>query len=135
MRIVIDTNVVISAVFFGGIPRRIIEAVMEGRFCVCGTVSIIEEYEEVIREMIERKQGTLRRDMLTPFIKRIEIVNVITPVGICRDPDDDKFISCAIDARAKYIVSGDKDLLVLEKYRDIEIITAHDFDSRFLESK
>ena len=135
MRIIIDTNVVISAVFFGGIPRRIIEAVMERKFRACGTAPIIEEYEEVVREMIERKQGTLRRDMLTPFIKRIELVNVITPVSACRDPDDDKFISCAIDAGARYIVSGDKDLLVLEKYRDIEIITAHDFDSQFMESK
>jgi len=46
MRIIIDTNVVISAVFFGGIPRRIIEAVMERKFRACGTAPIIEEYED-----------------------------------------------------------------------------------------
>ncbi len=53
-------------------------------------------------------------------------------VHLSRDLDDDKFIACANDARAIYIVSGDKDLLVLERYKDIEIITAKAFCERYL---
>ena len=48
-----------------------------------------------------------------------------------RDPDDDKFLGCAKDAKALYIVSGDKDLLVLEKFEDVEIITAKAFWERY----
>lgn len=48
-------------------------------------------------------------------------------IEACRDPDDNKFIECAIDNRCIYIVSGDKDLLVLEQYEDIGILTVSDF--------
>ncbi len=132
MKIVIDTNVVISAVFFGGIPRKILEAAMAHRFQVCGTPSIIAEYEEVVAEMIERKQGRLRRDVLAPFISQIRIFEPATSLCICRDPDDDKFISCAVDAEAKYIVSGDKDLLVIKDYEGIQIVTAKEFSDSFI---
>ena len=56
----------------------------------------------------------------------------ITHVEVCRDPDDDKFISCAIDSRAIYIVSGDKDLLVTGEYGGVDIVTAAEFCSRYL---
>ena len=51
-----------------------------------------------------------------------------------RDPDDDKFLGCAKDAKALYIVSGDKDLLVLEKFENIEIITAKEFWEKYMQS-
>lgn len=50
-----------------------------------------------------------------------------TKVRICRDPDDDKFISCAIDTECLYIVSGDKDLLEIEMYKDVKILTVSNF--------
>lgn len=50
-----------------------------------------------------------------------------TKVRTCRDPDDDKFIACAIDAECLYIVSGDKDLLEIEIYKDVKILTVSDF--------
>ncbi|MDD7326450.1 MAG: putative toxin-antitoxin system toxin component, PIN family [Lachnospiraceae bacterium] len=51
---------------------------------------------------------------------------------MCRDPDDNKFLECAVDAKAIYIVSGDKDLLTLEKYDNVEIITAREFCDRYI---
>ena len=62
----------------------------------------------------------------------IEITNPVTRVKICRDPDDDKFIGCAKDARALYIVSGDKDLLVISDYEGIRIVTAKEFCETYL---
>jgi len=56
----------------------------------------------------------------------------VSLVELCRDPDDDKFIGCAKDAGALYIVSGDNDLLVLDRIDDIEIVTAKTFCERFL---
>lgn len=132
MRIVIDTNVLISGIFFGGLPRQILSAVVRRQITACATVEIIDEYEEIVQEMITRKQGHLNSTILTPLINAIEIMDPVTRVKICRDPDDDKFIGCAKDARALYIVSGDKDLLVISDYEGIRIVTAKEFCEMYL---
>ena len=132
MKIVIDTNVVISGVFFGGYPRKILESVYRLQTIACATPEIINEYNAIVEEMIQRKQGSLRSDILSGLIARLEIIAPVTVINVCRDPDDDKFIGCAVDGKAVFIVSGDKDLLSLESYKDVEIITAADFCNRYL---
>lgn len=132
MRIVIDTNVVISGTFFGGTPRKVLEAVYGGKADAYASPEILEEYQLIVDEMIDRKQGHLRRDVLSIFSSKLHVIESNTDVNICRDPDDDKFLSCAIDAKAVYIVSGDKDLLEIKEYEGIEIITANDFCLKYL---
>ena len=119
MRIVIDTNVLISGVFFGGFPRKILSFVVSQKITACATAEIINEYEEIVQEMIGRKQGHIDSAILAPLIKAMEIIEPITHVKICRDPGDNKFLGCAKDSQALYIVSGDKDLLEIEKYGNI----------------
>ena len=132
MKIVIDTNVVISGVFFGGYPRQVLESVYHLKTTACATPEIIDEYNEIVDEMIHRKQGTLRNDILCGLISRMEILDPVSKISVCRDPDDDKFLECAIDGKAVFIVSGDKDLLTIGSYNDVEIITAADFCNRYL---
>ncbi len=132
MKIVIDTNVLISGVFFGGFPRKIISSIVGRKLNACATVEIINEYEETVQEMIERKQGHIDRSILAPLISALEIIEPVSNIKISRDPDDDKFIGCAKDAHALYIVSGDKDLLVLKKYENISIVTAREFCEKYL---
>lgn len=108
MRIVLDTNVLISGVFFGGFPRKILSSVVIGKITACATAEIINEYEEIVQEMIDRKQGHINKAILVPLIKAIEIIESSSRIVICRDPDDDKFLECAKDSHALYIVSGDK---------------------------
>ena len=132
MNIVIDTNVVISGVFFGGSPRKVLEAAVGHALSAYATAEIVEEYQEIVEEMIQRKQGTISRSILTPFIQSLHFIDPKTAVTASRDPDDDKFLGCAIDSHSLYVVSGDKDLLVLENYQGIEIITAAEFCQRFL---
>ncbi len=134
MRIVIDTNVLISGVFFGGFPRKVLSSVVAGEMTACATAEIINEYETIVHEMIDRKQGHISKNILTPLITAMEIIEPITQIEICRDPDDNKFLGCAKDSRALYIVSGDKDLLVIEKYENIQIITAKEFCEKYLSS-
>ena len=69
MRIVIDTNVLISGVFFGGFPRKILSAVVGQKIFACATAEIIIEYEEIVQEMISRKQGHINKSILSPLIK------------------------------------------------------------------
>ena len=132
MKIVADINVVISGTFFGGAPRRVVEAIGKKEIKAYATPEIIEEYEEIVEEMISRKQGNLRKDVLSLFTAKLNLIEAKTKVEVCRDPDDDKFISCALDAKALYIVSGDKDLLVIGQYEDVQIITAADFCNQYL---
>lgn len=132
MRIVIDTNVVISGIFFGGVPKKILNAAISGQLIACATMEIIDEYEEIIHEMVERKQGHLNHTILQSLIPVMEIIVPVSRVTLSRDPDDDKFLGCAKDASALYIVSGDKDLLVLEQFEEIPIITAKEFCERYL---
>lgn len=132
MKIVVDTNVLISGVFFGGFPKKVLTSIVDKKFIACATVEIIEEYEEIVQEMIARRQGHINKNILAPLIKTMEIIEPISNVRISRDPDDDKFIGCAKDSGALYIVSGDKDLLVLRQYDNIQIVTAKEFCEKYL---
>ncbi len=132
MKIVIDTNVVISGVFFGGYPQTVLRCVVQGRVTASATAEIIDEYLEIAQEMIRRRQGHIRKDILSPLIDKLELIEPQSDIHVSRDPDDDKFIACANDSKALYIVSGDKDLLVLERYKNIEIVTAKEFCERYL---
>lgn len=130
-----DTNVLISGVLFGGYPRRVLSAIVGRRLTACATVEIVEEYGDIVAEMIERKQGHIDRGILTPLIRAMEIIEPVSVVRVCRDPDDDRSIGCAKDAHALYIVSGDKDLLSSEHHEGIGIITAKDFCERYLDGQ
>ena len=130
MKIVADTNVVISGIFFGGNPRKIVEAVAAGSIDAYAT--IIDEYTGIIDSMIERKQGRINQSILSPLFSAMKIIETGTNIDVCRDPDDNKFIECAVDAKALYIVSGDNDLLDLKEYDEIRIITAKEFCDEYL---
>ncbi len=135
MRIVLDTNVVISAVFFGGVPRKILESIIDNQHEAYATLEIVDEYQEIVEEMIAGKQGKLRKDILLPLIKSLNIIPAKSKVEICRDSDDNKFLGCAKDSDAIYIVSGDKDLLVLKQFGRTKIITAKEFWDKYLNFK
>ena len=83
--------------------------------------------------MIDRKQGHLNRTIFAPLIQTMEIMEPISHIEVCRDPDDDKFLECAKDSHALYVVSGDKDLLFIGKYENIQIVTAKDFCEKYLQ--
>ena len=132
MKIVVDTNVVISGVFFGGNPRQIVEAIVDGTINAYATAEIVDEYMGIIESMIDRKQGRLSQSILSPFFSSLKMIESKTVVAVSRDPDDDKFIECAIDSEALYVVSGDNDLLDIGQYKGIQIITAKEFCDKYL---
>ncbi len=82
--------------------------------------------------MINKKKGKLTTDILNPFITKLELIEPVTHTDICRDPDDNKFLSCAYDAKALYIGSGVKDLLDLKKFEGIEIVTVKEFYEKYV---
>ena len=132
MKIVVDTNVLISGVFFGGAPRTVLNAVIDGKLTACASTEILSEYEEIIQEMIQRKQGRLNNSILAPLVQKMELIEPVSKTQLCRDPDDDKFLNCAKDSGSVYIVSGDKDLLVIQNFEGISIVTAKQFCEKHL---
>ena len=132
MRIIIDTNIVISGAFFNGLPKTILKSVADEKFDVFISDEILKEYHKSVNEMLEKDKYHLNFALFEAFMKSIKMIESKSNVKICRDPDDDKFINCAIDAKAIYIVSGDKDLLTIGQYEDIEIVTAKEFYDRYL---
>lgn len=88
MKIVVDTNVVVSGVFFGGNPRRIVEAIVNGSINAYATAEIVDEYMEIIDSMIARKQGKLSLSVLSPLFSSLKVIEGKSKIAVCRDPAD-----------------------------------------------
>jgi putative PIN family toxin of toxin-antitoxin system len=127
MRIVIDTNVVASAIFFGGRPAALLRMVITRTLSAVATEEIVDEYQETVNYLMKKYSEKLDEFSLIPVVSAMEIIPASHNIHVCRDPDDDKFISCAVDGQCYYIVSGDKDLLTLGNYENIKILTVAEF--------
>ena len=131
MRAVVDTNVVVSGIFWAGTPGRILDAWTAGRFLLLVTAGILEEYFEVI-DRVAPKCG--RTDLATRWkaslFDHAEMVKATYRYEGCRDPDDAVFVECAVSAGASYIVSGDGDLLTLGSVEGVEILSPTQFLGR-----
>ena len=127
MRIVIDTNVFMSAIFFGGMPLKVLQTVISKENEAYISPSIWDEYNDVIDRMTKKYPSRLKTQLINELFKTLRLIIPKTEISICRDPDDDKFIECAIEADCIYIVSGDNDLLSLGEVGGIRICTPSDF--------
>ena len=91
-------------------------------------LNIINEYIEIFHRMIDKKvKNPPKDDPLTHFINSLSIIEGSSSVHISRDIDDDKFLDCAINCKALYIVSGDNDLLDIKEFKGIKIVKVDDF--------
>lgn len=127
LRVVVDTNVYISAIFWGGKPRHVIDLGRDGKIQIFTS----EDIEQEILDKLMTKfglnsddAGRLMADFST-FTKPLRVSRRIHMVK--DDPDDDKFIECAVECGAEFIVLGDKHLLKMKKYQGINIVNAETF--------
>lgn len=128
MRVVLDTNVLVSAIFFSGPPSRILSAWLEDKFELVVSAEILAEY----RGTADRIGEKFREVDLGPVLDRIAVhsllvVPVTLPDDACADPDDVKFLECAVAARADCIVTGDRALLRASGYQGIDVVTPRRF--------
>jgi len=128
LKVVIDTNVFISS-FFGGIPRAVIDCWKKGEITLCLSQKIIEEYLEVLNRLGLENENEMQ-NLAKLFAEGYHsIFTAKTPdIKIVKnDPDDDKFIACAVALDSKIIISGDNYLRNLKRYVDIEIMSPKEF--------
>lgn len=129
IRAVLDTNVVISALLFSGPPSQLVPAWQSGRLRPIMSARIFDEY---LRELAYPKfkltpaeiRGLIEEELL-PFIETVQSPPL--PITNLRDPDDSKFVDCALAANVRWLVSGDDDLLSLKRVQSVEIVSVAAF--------
>lgn len=127
IKLVLDSNVIISAIVFGGKPRKILNFIIEGRLALCLSKAVIDEVLEILGKKFKYTQK-----MLFVIENELMSVSLITEPDIeinyiTEDEDDNKILECAVSAECDYIVSGDSHLLSIGKYKSIEIKSVADF--------
>jgi uncharacterized protein len=132
IRTVLDTNVLVSALLFSGEAGHLVSSWQARKFLPVFSYDTFDEFKRVLAypkfSLTSREIAALFQNEVLPFCEVVDIEDEI--IGVCRDRADDKFLSCAVAAKADYIVSGDKDLLVLGNFRNIPIITAAAFQEK-----
>lgn len=133
MKIVLDTNVLISAVFFGGLPFQILQAWQEGNVELVTSSEIMDEYLRVGEILAKDHPGIDIAPLIELVIQNSTIFNAPSlSAPVCEDPDDDKFLACALAGGCDVIVSGDNHLLKLSGFQEIEILKPREFIDRYL---
>lgn len=123
MKVVLDTNVVVSAAFFGGPPRRVVDAWIDGQLQLVISPLIFDEYLRVCQRLSASYPGTDYQSLLTAFLAHgLLVADSSAECSITRDTDDDKFIRCALEAEAA-VVSGDRHLLDVDGWQGIRVLT------------
>ena len=133
MKVILDTNVFISAVFWGGLPQRIIEEWKSGCFTLVVSKEIYEEYLIIAGRLSKRFPTADSAPVLDYIAKNASFVEAPRfDSQVCEDPDDDVFLEAAVASGAKIIVSGDKHLLACDGYRGVNVIKARVFVEKHL---
>jgi len=132
VKIVLDTNVFISALFWHGPPHKLLRLIETGNLTLCITFPLLEELRDVLSQpffsSFIKKYNTSCEELIAAVF---EIAELYSDKGIGavvkNDPDDDRVLSCALVSEAKYVITGDHHLLDLKKWSNISILTPQQF--------
>ena len=129
MRAVIDTNVLISATFWTGKPKQLLNKVRRGEVTFLTSEVLLDELKEIL--VRADKPFKLSEEETARVVKAVEdvaeIVKVHSRVSECRHEQDNRVLECAIDGRTEWIITGDVHLLELGFFQGVRIVTVADF--------
>jgi putative PIN family toxin of toxin-antitoxin system len=134
MKVVIDNNIFVSAMF-GGKPEAVVERIFDELDHLFLTVSIIAEIEKTFNKPeFKKPKYNITQERIDIFLSDIKALGHIVTVfpehyarGACKHTADNKYLECAVAAKADYIISGDKDLRELKEYKGIKIVNAAEY--------
>ena len=133
MHVVIDTNVLVSGIFFGGKPNHVFVLIQKRRLVPCFTVATWKELESVLQYKKFEEQRRILLFTVEDFLKELSGYSLIfpdsdrIPIIIKEDPPDNHILACALLCGASHIISGDKHLLKLKKFNSVSILTPAQF--------
>ena len=135
MRAVLDTNVVMSAIFFGGVPFDVLNAWHNGEYELIVSEAVMSEYREIAERMMA-KFPSIAPERWLSYIESHATMVFAEPLAeqVCEDADDDVFLACASAANAKIVCSGDRHLLACNGWNGIEVLVPRMFYNRLNES-
>jgi uncharacterized protein len=130
VRVVADTNTLVSAFLWGGAPAAVLTAAREQRLSLFTSATLIAELEDVLgrEKFLDRiiRVGSTVSDLLAGYRALAQIVRTTEIAPVSRDPDDEQVLACALAANAHLIVTRDQDLRTLDPFRTIRILPARD---------
>jgi len=128
LQVVLDTNVLLSAILFGGRPRQVLESAIEGGIRLYISEPIIAELEGLLRRPKFHFNSRLIQNIISELIGIAEWVEPQSTIRVVvEDPADNRILECAIEAKAQYLVTGDNHLLRLKEYGEITIVNPDQF--------
>lgn len=133
MRVILDTNVFVSGIFWKGPPRQILQSWRDGEITIVASTEILSEYERVTKTLAIQFPGadlSVFMRLLTLKAEMCVAKPLLAPVS--KDPEDDKFLACGVAAKVCCIVSGDKDLLEVSGFAGIEVLKPRKFVELYL---
>ncbi|MEK6876944.1 MAG: putative toxin-antitoxin system toxin component, PIN family [Nanoarchaeota archaeon] len=127
MIVVLDTNILISAIFWRGNPYEVVRNALKKKYSLYLSTEILNELEEKLRIKFKFPEDNISNhiELLKEYGKIVVPISKVN--AIKEDPDDNKVLECAETAKADYIVSGDAHLLKLKEFKGIKIVTAKEF--------
>jgi putative PIN family toxin of toxin-antitoxin system len=131
MRIVVDTNVIVSALAFGGVPREVMDLAVVGACSFYFSPAVRAEAEEALQEKFGWSPKEIAARTRSLWSMGNEVKPEVSLAVVIDDPDDDRILECALAAEADAIISGDRHLLRLGSFRSIPIYSPR----QFLDSK
>ena len=129
-RVVIDSNIYVSAIVFGGTPKSLLALAERGRFEICTSRIIRQEVERTLKEKFGWAQKNINL-ACAPLWAIAYHVESRSCLNVTDDPDDNHILECAVAGLARVIVTGDNDLLRLKSFESIEILKARAFLNRY----
>jgi uncharacterized protein len=135
MRVVLDTNVWLSGLLWGGVPDQILQRVERGEIQAIGSAEILDEVCRTLsRPKLQKRLTQLGLDANAVMLSVRQVITLVPtePVQVpnLRDPKDAMIIAAAVGGQAEFIISGDQDLLVLGQVGEIVILSPRDFIAR-----
>jgi putative PIN family toxin of toxin-antitoxin system len=132
LKVVLDTNVIVSAILFKGKVSKLMELWKGGRIVPVVSPATYNELVHVLSypkfSLSKVEIEMLLEQEVLPYIS---VVKETVTVNVCNDADDDKFLSCALSASARFLITGDKNLSMIGKYKSVKILSASDFLKKF----
>ena len=128
LRGVFDSNVLVSAALLAGVPRRAFDKLLDNGTVLVSFPVLLELADVLNRPKFdEYVTHDERMRFMVSFLKVAEMIEIDETITVCRDPKDDKLLELAVCGNADFLITGDKDLLILNPFRGVEIITPREF--------